>query len=408
MSTQGSYLIMADVVEIKLPKLGESILSATVIQWMKKEGDRVELDEPLLEVATDKVNSEIPSPVAGILQKILVKVDAEIEIGTPLALVAIGEGKASTSPEETEHDVEKSGHLTSAKAATSGFLSPAVLRLARERGLPLDELEEIAGTGQGGRVTKHDLENYLLARGQRAAKAPKSAPTASSGGAGVERIKMSPMRKAIADNMVNSYYQAPHAFIVSEVDVTKILKRIVDEKESFQEKHGCKLTITAFVIAAVAHALKEFPLINASLDKDTILAKKSINMGLAVNVDDGLMVPVIKNCQERDLVSIAQAIGELSKKAREGKLKPDDVMDGTITVTNFGMSGALIGLPIIRYPEAAIIGVGTIRKGVAVLENETFAVRSTVHVTLAFDHRIVDGMYAASFLNAVKHSLEHP
>jgi 2-oxoglutarate dehydrogenase E2 component (dihydrolipoamide succinyltransferase) len=207
--------------------------------------------------------------------------------------------------------------------------------------------------------------------------------------------------------MVNSYYQAPHAFLVTEVDITHILEYIAREREAVQQKHGFKLTITPFFVEAVSCAVQKFPMMNASLDQETIIVKKHVNIGLAVNLqDDGLIVPVIKDCQQRDMLSIAQAIADLSKRAREGQLKPQEVTEGTITVTNFGMSGALIGLPIIRYPEAAIVAIGAIRKTVKVLEDESFGVRSTVHITLAFDHRIVDGMYAGGFIAALKQQLE--
>jgi 2-oxoglutarate dehydrogenase E2 component (dihydrolipoamide succinyltransferase) len=217
---------------------------------------------------------------------------------------------------------------------------------------------------------------------------------------------MTPMRQAIADNMVRSFYTAPHAYLVGEVDLTDLMREIAKQKEGFQEKHEVKLTITSFVVQSIAQAVKEFPLINASLEEEEIVIKKSINVGIAVAVDQGLVVPVIKRCQKLTLVEIAQAVADMSHRARKRQLKPDEVMEGSITFTNFGMSGALIGLPIIRYPEVAIIGMGAIQKRVAVFDNDSFGVRQIAHLTLSFDHRAVDGMYAGSFLKALQDALQ--
>jgi 2-oxoglutarate dehydrogenase E2 component (dihydrolipoamide succinyltransferase) len=217
---------------------------------------------------------------------------------------------------------------------------------------------------------------------------------------------MSGMRKAIADNMVKSFYEAPHATLINEVDVTQILKTIQKEKDCFLSTHGVKLTITSFIVRAIAASLKEYPLINSSLDQDTIVVKKFVNLGIAVSIDQGLVVPVLKNCQKMGLTDIAKSISELSKKARENRLSPMDVKEGTITLTNFGMSGVLIGVPIIRYPEVAILGIGAIHKKVIGLDDDSFAVRSMLHVSLTFDHRVLDGMYGCAFLGAFKHHLE--
>ena len=290
------------------------------------------------------------------------------------------------------------------------YFSPALLRLAREKGVAIEELERISGTGSGGRVTKSDLELYLEKRSPAKRPCPavpvKSVPIGMSAGEDVERLKMSGMRKAIAENMVRSFYEAPHATLIAEVDVTGALRVIQKEKEKFLSVHGVKLTLTSFVARAIVKALQEFPLINSSLDGDTILVKHYVNLGIAVSVDQGLMVPVIKNCQRMNLSDIAKAVSELSTKARGGKLSPDDVKDGTITMTNFGMSGVTIGVPIIRYPEVAIVGVGAINKKVIPLEEDILAVRSMMHISLTFDHRVLDGMYGCSFLGALKKHLE--
>jgi 2-oxoglutarate dehydrogenase E2 component (dihydrolipoamide succinyltransferase) len=379
---------MHDAFKITLPKLGESILSATIVQWFKKVGDPVRKDEPLLEVSTDKVNSEIPSPVSGVLKEILAYPDQELNVGDLLAVVTSLDAAEGAS----------TVHVSAAPSAPvcaerSSFFSPALLRLAQEKGIGLEELPRIPATGEGGRLTKKDVEAYASAR------SPETPD-------GVERVKMSGMRKAIADNMVRSFYEAPHATLVSEVDVTGVVQLMQREKERFLETHGCKLTITSFVVRALARALQEYPLLNSSLEQDTIVLKRFVNVGLAVSVEQGLMVPVIKQCQSLNVTAIAKQIHTLSAKARAGTLSPDDVSGGTVTLTNFGMSGVLIGVPIIRYPEVAIVGVGGIHKRVVPMEDETFAVRSLLHISLTFDHRVLDGMYGCGFLGALKKHME--
>lgn len=392
---------MKEEIDIVLPKLGESIHSATVVQWFKKIGDPVQLDEPLLEVSTDKVNSEIPSPVAGILQEICAMPEQELQVGERLAVVLSG----AVAP-AAEKGIPSAASAAPVERAEerSDFLSPALLRLAQEKGVSVETLRGLNGTGEGGRVTKRDLELFLEKSKPCPAKERIQVPTVS--GADVERLKMSGMRKAIAENMVRSFYEAPHATLVTEVDVTAILKVIQKEKETFLAKHGAKLTITSFIARALTRALKEFPLINASLDGDTILVKRYIHLGIAVSVDQGLLVPVIKNCQNLNLAEIAQAVGAISQKARLGKLSPEEMGEGTITITNFGMSGAQIGVPIIRYPEVAIVGIGAIHKKVVPLEDDVLAVRSMVYVSLTFDHRVLDGMYGCGFLGALQKHLE--
>lgn len=380
---------MSEKITLTLPKLGESIHSAKVVSWLKKVGERVEKDEALLEVTTDKVNSEIPAPVAGILKEILVDIDGDVEVGGAIAILE-GEGVPSVKVESPICPLKKP--IFEKKES---FLSPAVLRLAEVEGVTIDTLKSLSGTGEGGRVTRQDLERYLSAK-------EKTVPSK----VGEERIQMTGMRKAIADNMVRSFYEAPHASLVMEADVTETMALIRKEKDAFQASHGVKLTITTFIISALAKAIAKYPLINASLENETIIMKHYVNVGLAVHVEGGLLVPVIKHCQERNLVSIAKSVGELTARAREKKLSPDDVKEGTITLTNFGMTGALIGVPIIRYPEVAIIGVGTVQKRMIVREDDSMAVRQMVYLTLTFDHRIIDGIYGCEFLKAVKDNLE--
>ncbi|HEX4839511.1 MAG TPA: dihydrolipoamide acetyltransferase family protein [Rhabdochlamydiaceae bacterium] len=388
---------MTEEYQVTLPKLGESIVSATIVQWFKKEGDPINLDEPLLEVSTDKVNSEIPSPVSGVLQKILAGPDQELQVGEALAVIQMVQGPSRVT-------VEIKREAASTGSEMQGFFSPALLRLARENNISLDELEKIPTTGAGGRLSKRDLELYIenckTSKNKPCPMVIKSQPT------GVERVKMSGLRKAIADNMVRSFYEAPHATLITEVDVTAIMQLIQKEKEAFLAKHGTKLTITSFAARATAKALKDYPFLNSSLEDDTIVVKKFVNIGIAVSVDQGIMVPVVKNCETLSLAEIAKAVGDVSAKARSNQLSPSDVQDGSITLTNFGISGVMMGVPIIRYPEVAILGLGAIQRKVVALEDDTMAIRSVMHVSLTFDHRVIDGMYGCGFLNSLKEHLE--
>jgi 2-oxoglutarate dehydrogenase E2 component (dihydrolipoamide succinyltransferase) len=394
---------MSENYKVNLPKLGESIHSASIVQWFKKVGDPVKLDEPLLEVSTDKVNSEIPSPVSGVLQEILAHPDQELSVGEPLGVIKVGAVAAAAAGTHTPvHQAQPSQE--SGSSDMKDFFSPALLRLAREKNISFSELEKISGTGEGSRLTKRDLELYI----EKKCAAPSSCPLAAQKTAHpeTERVKMSGMRKAIAENMVKSFYQAPHATLITEVDVTDVMQKIQKEKEAFLAAHGAKLTITSFVIRAIVKALQEYPLLNASLEDDTIVMKKYVNLGIAVSVDQGLMVPVIKKCQTLDLPQIAKALSDLSVKARSGKLSPDDVKDGTITVTNFGMSGVQIGIPIIRFPEVAIIGMGAAFRKAVPLDDNTIVSRWMMNLCVTFDHRVLDGMYGCAFLGALKSHLE--
>lgn len=379
---------MEDNVKISLPKLGESILSATVVQWFKKVGDRIERDEPLLEVSTDKVNSEIPSPVSGILVEILAQNDQELQVGEPLAVVS------SKAVLPAMAAVAAAPALPPGLGNQETVLSPAVLRLLQEKKIPLTEIDRIPKTGQGGRLTKQDVENY------------NSAPCPLKNTDEIERVKMSGMRKAIAENMVRSFYEAPHASLITEVDVTSLVKTISEQKQSFLQQHGVKLTITSFVAAAITRALKAYPLLNSSLESDTIVMKKYVNLGVAVSVDQGVMVPVVRNCQALSLPEISKQIADLALKAREHRLSPTEVQEGTITMTNFGMTGTMIGIPIIRHPEVAIIGLGAIVKKVAAMPDDSIAIRSMMMVSLTFDHRVLDGLYGCGFLAELKKQLE--
>ena len=374
---------MSDLYEIQLPKLGESIVNATVVQWLKKEGESISKDEPLLEVSTDKVNSEIPSPVEGVIDQIVANENDDVDVGGLLALIR---QKGEQVIQEKKEPIQKEEKC----ALKSSVVSPAIMRLIKQAGLNSDVIDQIHGSGEGGRVTRRDVEAFI-----------KEGDTPE-----IDKLPMTGVRKAIADNMVKSFYEAPHASLVAEIDVTDIMNLIKKEKEAFLKKEGVKLTVTSYIVAAIAKATKNYPMVNASVDKDTILLKRFVNLGIAVSIENGVVVPVIKGADRMDIPDIAKNIASLSEKARNNRLQQDDVSEGTITMTNFGMSGMLMGVPIIRHPEVAIVGIGSIQKRVAVQDNNTFGIRQIVHATLTFDHRIIDGIYGANFLNAIKQTLE--
>ncbi|MDN3504421.1 MAG: dihydrolipoamide acetyltransferase family protein [Rhabdochlamydiaceae bacterium] len=380
---------MSEEFEVKMPKLGESIVSATVVSWMKKVGDRVDLDEPLLEVSTDKVNSEIPSPVAGVLKEIRAKEEQTYDVD---AVICVIETSQATTGEIDQTPIH--AQPTEDQSDRSGFYSPAVLRFAKENGIAMSELETIKGSGGGGRLSRKDIQRYLSEKG---------GPSTHSS---LERVKMTGMRKAIADHMVKSFYQAPHATLVSEVDVTDILDHIKSVKESFLAENGAKLTITTYIMMAIAKAALKFPYINASLDGDTIVLKKFVNVGIAVSVDQAILVPVVRNAHSMSAVDMAKSVADLAGKAKSQTLSPDEVQAGTITMTNFGMGGALIGIPIIRFPEVAIVGVGKLDRKLCVMDDDSTAIRTKVHLSLTFDHRVIDGMYGCGYLEEVKRILE--
>ena len=381
---------MTQKVSIYLPKLGESIVSATIVKILKKEGDKIEKDEPLFEVATDKVNSEIPSTISGKIIKICVISGEEVSVGDELAVITSDE---KILKEKIDDNVYLKPNPSREKIE---YFSPAVLKLAKENHINMHELENIEGTGDGKRVTKKDIKNYIeLKRNEEVF--PED----------VEVIHMSSMRKKIADNMVKSFYQAPHAFLITEVDVTDLLRYIEKNKRDFLNTHNIKLSITSFLALAVSKAAEEFSLVNSSVQGDKILVKKNINLGFAVNVKEGLVVPIINNCNKLSLLEIAKKIGDIANRAKKGQLDIKEMQKGSITITNFGMTGILEGLPIIRFPEVAIVGAGAIHKRYRSLnENHEPSLRSVIKISLSFDHRAFDGIYACSFLNKIKDILE--
>jgi 2-oxoglutarate dehydrogenase E2 component (dihydrolipoamide succinyltransferase) len=402
---------MSQKVNIELPKLGESIHSATVVQWLKNVGDKIALDEALLEVSTDKVNSEIPSPVAGILKEIKAVVDQEVEVGAILAVIEVHQLEDVKEVKQDQAPIIE--QKSTVDTSMQDYFSPAVLQLARKEGISIDELSKISASGFGGRITKKDVEDYVQKKhakpGCPHTKVKEIAQPPVSSDATVSKIKITGLRKAIADAMVKSHNEIPHASLLNEIDVTELMKFIAEEKDEFHKKNGYKLTLTSFIAKAIALATVQYPLLNASVEaNESIIVKHAVNVGVAVGVEMGVVVPIIKHCERKNVTMIAKEVADLALKTRNSKLSHDDVLDGTITLTNFGMTGTKAGFPIIRYPEVAIIGVGAVQKRVVAIGEDAIGIRQMMDMTLCFDHRVIDGLYGCGFINAIKEHLQNP
>lgn len=421
-------------VELIMPKMGESIMEATILKWVKNVGDTIELDETVLEIATDKVDSEVPSPVAGVLSQILFQENDTVEVGKPIAIIST-EGEQSPSvPVTAESPVADVKSATpvpqpqqqqpvqavieqGAAAHESGrFYSPLVKNIARQEGIGMAELDTVPGTGMNGRVTKKDLLGYLNTRTaeapiSQAPPAPPAAPPQPIRTDGeVEIVEMDRMRRLIADHMVNSKHTSPHVTSFVEVDVTPIVEWRNRVKNEFQKKHGEKITFTPIFLEAIAKAIGDFPMVNVSVDGSKIIVHKSINIGMAAALPSGnLIVPVIKQADQLNLVGLAKQVNDLANRARQNKLKPEEIQGGTFTLTNVGTFGNVMGTPIINQPQAAIMAAGAIRKKPAVVETpygDLIAVRHLMFLSLSYDHRVVDGMLGGSFLRSVGDYLE--
>ncbi len=438
------------VTDLIMPKMGESIMEATILKWNKKVGDSVTLDENILDIATDKVDSEVPSPIAGVITEILFGENDVVAVGTVIARLAT-EGAVSASPsvpapppvkvveviETREQAVAIAVEaVTPQPRATDRFYSPLVLNIAREEGIGMTELDTIAGTGADGRLTKNDLRAYIVNRKNQpvleapkaaevvvpktviiaeapknVAETPKNLPVASASISGEhEIIEMDRMRKLIAEHMVMSKQVSPHVTSFIEADVTNLVNWREKNKHAFEKKHNSKITFTPIFIEAVAKAIADFPMINVSVDGTKIIVKKDINIGMAAALPSGnLIVPVVKNADQLNLVGLAAAVNDLTARARANKLKPDDVQNGTFTLSNVGTFGNVMGTPIINQPQVAILAVGAIRKKPAVLETEfgdVIAVRQMMFLSLSYDHRVVDGALGGSFLRRIGDYLE--
>jgi 2-oxoglutarate dehydrogenase E2 component (dihydrolipoamide succinyltransferase) len=417
-------------VEVVMPKLGESIMEGTIVKWHKKVGEMVKKDEILLEISTDKVDSEIPSPAAGVITKILVEEQQVVPVQSVIAIIDAEGAVPAEAPKEKPAAAAAPALRESKPLAppvtrrptqpmSTRFYSPLVLNVAREEGVTMSELETIAGTGVEGRLTKKDLLDYVAAR-KAGGKTPSqpSVPVSVRIGEtisvnpeyGTETIKMDHIRKSIAEHMVRSVHTAAHVAAVSEADMTMIARYIDEHSGVFKEREGFKLTYMPFIIEAVVKALKDFPLVNSSIDEDKVVVKKYINIGVAVAMENGLIVPVIKRADEKSLVEIARAVYGLSTRARTKKLLPEEVQNGTFSITNYGVFGNLFGTPIINQPQVAILGVGAVKKQPVVISasggDDAIAIRSMVYLSLSFDHRLIDGALGGMFLQRVVEYLE--
>jgi 2-oxoglutarate dehydrogenase E2 component (dihydrolipoamide succinyltransferase) len=398
--------------KVIMPQMGESIFEGTLTRWLKKPGDKVERDEPLFEISTDKIDSEIPAPAAGTLQSILVQEGQTVEINTVVGIISDGgPSGASASPaaraaqpattpsRSAPAPVTPAAPREGATEADAGHVSPIVRRLAREHGIDLALLAG-KGTGIDGRITKNDLLSYIEQRQAEPSRSPASV-TASD----AERVPMTPMRRSIAEHMVMSRRTSAHVTTFFEVDCTRVLAARDRLKADYQ-RDGVNLTVTPFFVLAAAQALKRFPIVNASVEGNDILYKKKINIGVAVNLEGGLIVPIIKDAGEKDLKALTSAISDLGERARTKKLDPKDVEGGTFTVTNPGQFGAVIGIPIINQPQVAILCMGGIKKRAVVVDDAVVA-RPTIMLSLSFDHRIIDGAVADQFMADIQKQLEN-
>jgi len=442
---------MAEI-EIRLPKMGESVTEATITNWLKNVGDSVAMDEPLVEVATDKVDNELPSEGAGTLVKILFEKDQIAQVGDVIAILSTDGGAsvapaaqveapvvaASTSPAVAAPVVNSNETTSIPKNGTTGkFFSPLVRNIAEKEGISAGELEAISGTGQDGRVTKKDVISYLANRGSApvaaAALTTTATPVAASTTAplvntpstaafmnvkepivlpnpGDEIIEMDRMRKLIADHMVMSVHVSPHVTSYVEADVTNIVKWREKIKDTFKKREGQNITYTPILIEAIVKAIKDFPMINVSVSGTTIIKRKDINIGMATALPSGnLIVPVIKNADQLNLVGITKAVNGLADSARNNKLKPEDIQGGTYTVTNVGSFGNVMGTPIINQPQVAILALGAIRKVPAVIETpegDFIGIRHKMFLSHSYDHRVVDGALGGQFVRRVADYLE--
>lgn len=440
------------IYKLILPKMGESVSEATITKWVKAIGESIKEDDTVAEIATDKVDSEVPSPVNGILKEILFQEGSVAQVGDTIALIET-EGDSTQDEEESSQpinnvttqpdlsDIQIPGiekitpveeNFSSASAVSSGnrFYSPLVRSIAQQENVSQAELDSIPGSGADGRVTKQDVLNYIQKRnGQQtgtssagvssptvqAAPTKTTTPTAPAQVVksmnGDEIIEMDRMRRLIADHMVQSVHTSPHVFSVVEADVTNMVMWRNKVKDSYKKREGENITFTPMIIEAISKALKDFPMINVSVDGYNIIKRKHINIGMATALPSGnLIVPVIKDADQLSLVGLSKAVNDLAKRARENQLKPDDTQGGTFTFTNIGAFGNIFGMPIINQPQAAILAAGTITKKPAVLETESgdvIAIRHMLYLSMSYDHRVIDGALGGSFLRRVADYLEN-
>ena len=425
------------VVDVVMPKMGESIMEGTILEWYKKVGDSIEKDETLLEIGTDKVDSEIPSPASGTISEILANPNDIVDIGKVIAKIdtagsdiqeqktEVKEPKSAKDKEvaipsklmpSTEKKVQKTQKNIIVKMSdntNSAILTPAVMKIASQQGVRLSELELIDGTGANGRVTKKDLQNYINTKIDSDFKPTKKSvtkPVSLRNIQGGKKIQIDHMRKMISEHMRYSLDTSAHVYIMNEVDMTNIVQYVDEKEESFFAEERFKLTYTPFIILATVNSLKDIPEMNSSIDGDSIIYHNSINIGVAVSVDGGLMVPSIFNCDEKNLLGISRDLNAMVDRTRKKSISPDELQGSTFTISNFGVFDATIGTPIINQPNVGILGAGAIKKQPIVIERDNsdiIAIRSMMMLSLGFDHRLIDGAGGAIFIAKVKENLEN-
>ena len=418
------------VIDIVMPKMGESITEGTIIEWRKKIGDIVEMDEILLEIGTDKVDSEIPSPAAGTIVEILAKPNDIMEVGTVIAKVETDSDAAlvqkSTqslvSEQKTEELVEDKivevpkaiSPKTKPQSGEKKFFTPVVNKIAIENNIEIDELMTILGTGKGGRVTKVDVLNYLKSRltGPPAKQSDMAQPLAVPPAFSRldETVEMDNMRKLIAEHMRNSLDTSAHVYVMTEVDMSAIVNYVNKQGDTFYQREGYKLTYTPFIIRACVKALNSQPEMNASLEDSSIVYHKNVNMGMAVAVNKGLMVPVLEKCEELNFLGLCRKVRDLALRTRNKQLNPDELQGSTFSISNFGVFNVTMGTPIINQPNVGILGVGVIKKRPVVIETkegDTIGIKSMMVLSLGFDHRLIDGAGGSQFVDTVRENLEN-
>ena len=424
------------IIDVVMPKMGESITEGTILEWHKEIGESIEKDETLLEIGTDKVDSEIPAPESGTVCDIFAKPNDVIDVGNIIARIDTSGGSHQPSEkieelekieesEESETKKQPKVHkkvkkneketikISKSIGSNSAILTPAVIKLASQNGIRLSEVEMISGTGANGRVTKKDLQNYINSNTssisepvKRSTSKPESIVVNQDG----EKIKIDHMRRMISEHMRYSLDTSAHVYIMNEVDMTNIVNFVNENEDSFLSEEGFNLTITPFIILATVNALRDMPEMNSSIDEESIIYHNSINIGIAVSLDGGLMVPTIPNCDEKNILGICRDLNALVTKTREKSISPDELQGSTFTISNFGMFDATIGTPIINQPNIGILGTGKIKKQPVVIEKnnvDIIAIRSMMMLSLGFDHRLIDGAGGATFISKIKNNLEN-
>ena len=413
------------IIDVVMPKMGESITEGTILEWKKQVGDSIAMDEILLEIGTDKVDSEIPSSAEGVIVEILAKPNDIIEVGKVIAKIDSGKkpSKSNDSFEKPDESlsadipeivdkVPKDHSNAMNNQKRKKFFSPVVMKIVAENQLPINELEKISGTGRGGRVTKKDILLYI---DEKEKSEPFNQKNDSHDKVQKSMIiksndeEMSHMRQMISKHMVDSLSTSAHVYVMTDVDMSRIVEFVKSNEAAFKDQESYNLTYTPFVVQATVQALLEFPKMNASIDDTKIIYHRNVNIGLAVSIKEGLMVPSLSHCEEKNFLGICRAVNDVASRARRGKINPDELSGSTFSITNFGVFGVTLGTPIINQPNVGILGVGAIKKRPVVVEDvdgDSIGIKNMMILSLGFDHRLIDGAEGSKFINSIKRNLE--